>query len=144
MRPTLKHLWLVFKALLSCLLIAAIIGLAISAPHAQSDPALIGISALLLLFAALPWVNFQTPNRSLGLVCMLFSGGVSYIAFQTATGAVSFPRSCHGRRILTCQLENQLHEVGGPLLASAPFAIFALLAFLFSIRILLHARGRNR
>ena len=140
----LKYLWLLFKALLSCLLIAVIIGLAISAPHGQPDPSLIGISAILLLFAALPWVNFQTPNRSLGLVCMLFASGVGYIAFRTATGAVSFPRPCQSRRALTCQLENQLHDLGGPLLASAPFAILALLAVLFSIRILLHARTRNR
>lgn len=144
MRPTLKHLWLRFKALLSCSLITGLIGLVIAAPHTQSDPALIGVSAIFLLFSALPWMDFKEPNRSLGLLCMLFSGIVFYIAFQTATGAVSFPRACQGRRVLTCLLENQLHKVGGPLLASTPFAIFALFAFLFSLRILLHARSRNR
>ncbi len=134
-----NQLWLAFKLLLSTTLVAAPITLLVVAPQALSDPVFIGISAMLLFFAALPWLNFTAPNRGLALAGIVFSLGASFLAARTALGSVQFPRQCSGRGVVYCEIENLLFAVGGEYLAAAPFALFAALLFAGSIRMLTNA-----
>ena len=129
-----NHLWFAFKLLFSVTLVVAPISLLVAAPHAMTDPVFIGISSILLFFAALPWVNFTTPNRALGLVGIIFSFCIAFLAVQ-----MEFPRSCTGHRVLFCEFENLLFLVGGKFLAAAPFAALAAFVFVGSMRILIRA-----
>jgi hypothetical protein len=132
--------WLVFKLLFSAALVAAPVAFFVAAPRALAEPAFIGISAVLLFFAALPWVNFTAPNRSLALAGIVFSLGMAFLAGRTAFGFALFPRHCTGRRSVYCEFENLLFAAGGEYLAAAPFALFAAFLFAGSIRMLNRAR----
>ena len=132
--------WIAFKLLLSATLVGAPIALFYAAPEALVKPEFIGISAVLLFFAALPWVSFEAPNRSLGLSCLVFSIGVGFVAFQTAFGSISFPRPCTNRRALLCEVENLLFNVGGKTLAALPFALLAALMLVAGVVIIARSR----
>ena len=135
----LNRIWISFKIVLSITLVAAPISLLALAPQALADPVFMGISAVLIFFAALPWVKFTVPNRGLALAGIVFSIGVLLLAGQTAFGSVQLPRQCTGRRTLLCEFENLLFAAGGEYLAAAPFAIFAVILFGGSIRMLAHS-----
>ena len=130
------RVWLAFKLLLSFVLVAAPLALFVVAPRARADPVFIGISAMLLFFAALPWVSFTTPNRGLGLSGIMFSLGVAFFAGRNAFGYVPFPHQCTGRRVAFCEFENLLFAAGGKYLAAAPLAIIAVLLLAVGIRMI--------
>jgi len=132
-----ERIWIGFKLLLSISLIAAPCALLLAAPQALTDPIFIGLAAFLVFFAALPWVNFAKPGRSLGLAGIFFGIGIAVLSIQTAAGAVSLPRACGGRYSFLCELENLLLLLGGELLAATPLAICALVMFAVSVRLVL-------
>jgi hypothetical protein len=134
----LSHLWTAFKLLLSLALVAAPTALFVAAPSALQDPAFIGVAALLVFFAALPWVSFAEPNRALALSGVVASFGLGFIAVHIASA--EFPRHCSGRRRLFCELENLLFSVGGENLAAAPWAAAAALLFIGSTVLLRRLR----
>lgn len=133
-----NRMWLAFKLLLSATLVAAPIALLVVAPQALNDPVFIGISAVLLFFAALPWVNFTAPNRGLALAGVVFSIGVLFVAGRAVFGLVQFPRQCSGRGVVLCEFENLLFAAGGEYLAAAPLALLAAFLFVGSVRMLAH------
>ena len=129
-----------FKLLMSASLVGEAFGLFVSTPGAINDPVFIGISALLLFFAALPWVNLAAPNRGVGLTGVFISLGVAIFAARAAFGFVQFPRHCTGSGVVFCELENLLFATGGEYLAASPLALLAAVLFAGSIRILARAR----
>jgi len=132
--------WFAFKLMFSIALVAAPIVLFSLAPRVVTDPVFIGIAALLLFFAALPWVNFERPNRALALAGMVFSFGIALLAARTAFGFEHLPRHCSGRVVL-CEFENILFFVGGEYLAAAPFGLMAAFLLVGSLRMLRRARS---
>ncbi|MCL2636413.1 MAG: hypothetical protein FWD50_07310 [Betaproteobacteria bacterium] len=131
-----NRVWLAFKFVLSVLLVAAPLALFVVAPRAINEPMFLGLSAALLYFAALPWVNFTTPNRGLALAGIVFSSAPVFVAAQTVTGNLSFPRQCLWPGAMLCDIDNLLFAVGGEYLAAAPFAILAVFIFVGSISML--------
>ena len=82
-------LWRGFKALLSLvLLVAAAFLMTVAAPHLNENPSFLGVAAMLVFFAALPWVRFDTPTRTLGLACIVFSLALAFVAAQTANAGM--------------------------------------------------------
>ena len=139
----LDRLWIAFKLIFSAVLVAAPIAFFVAAPRALKEPAFIGVAALMLFFAALPWVNFTGPSRGLALAGVFSSVGMTFIAGQTAFGFVQFPRPCSGRSVVFCESQNLLFAVGGEQLAAAPFALVAAFLFAGSFRMLTRV-GRTR
>lgn len=139
-----QRVWFAFKLLLSAALVAAPIVFFVAAPRAIFDPAFVAVSAVMLFFAALPWVDFAAPNRAFALAGMVFSMGMAFLAGQTAFGSVQFPRLCTGRRAAFCEMENMLFLVGGKYLAAMPFAVLAGLIFVGSAGMLLRVIQRRQ
>ncbi|MCX2864458.1 hypothetical protein OOZ63_21750 [Paucibacter sp. PLA-PC-4] len=48
---------------MSLSLLAALLGFIVAVPQALADPQVWGLSSILLLLAALPWVFFERPSR---------------------------------------------------------------------------------
>ncbi|MCV2362972.1 hypothetical protein LNV23_05835 [Paucibacter sp. DJ1R-11] len=109
----------------------------LAAPQALTDPIFIGLSSLLVFFAALPWVNFALPGRSLGLAGVFFAIGIAALGIQTAAGAVSLQHACGRRYSVLCELDKLLFLLGGELLAATPFATCALFLLAGSVRLVL-------
>lgn len=126
--------WVAFKVFLSLGLVAAPIALLVAAPHAAMEPLFIGIASMLLFFAALPWVDFSSPNRAVGLAGIVFSIWMALLGVRSAMGYVEFPQPCTGRGRVFCEFENLLFQLGGEYLAAAPFGLLALVLFRLSIR----------
>lgn len=132
----LEKLWFGFKFLLSAMLVAGPLTLFTLMPHALAQPFLLGIAAGLLFIAALPWVDFTSPNRALGLASFVFALGLGLLAWQDAFGtAASWPKSCGGRGSLICELRNLLWLIGGPVLAALPWAMLSLLLLWAGLRL---------
>jgi hypothetical protein len=140
----LARAWLVFKLLFSTALVAIPIALVGTAPRAIDKPVFIGISALLLFLAALPWVKFERPNRALALAGIFLSLGIAILAARTAFGFVEFPRQCTGRRAALCEVENLLFSAGGEYLAATPFGVLAAFLLVGSLRMLNRAPRSKR
>ncbi|MDC6166889.1 hypothetical protein [Paucibacter sp. XJ19-41] len=124
-----KYIWPGFKLLLSLSLLAALLAFIVAAPQALADPSVWGLSSILLVMAALPWVDFERPNRALGLSGLVFGLGVGFAAWQTAFGVTEWPRACRGRSSLICELQNLLWLAGGPTLAALPLLVVAVALF---------------
>lgn len=133
-------MWTAFKLALSLALVAAPCAFLLAAPAAWGDPLFIGVAALLLFFAALPWVKFERGGRSVALAGIVFALGIAFAAWQVATRQAGYPQSCRGRRALFCEIENLLYAIGGPLLAAMPYALMASALLLLCIRALVRSR----
>jgi hypothetical protein len=136
--------WVAFKILLSLGLVAAPIVLLVAAPNAVMEPLFIGISSMLLFFAAVLWLDFSTPNRAVGLAGIVFSIWIGLLAARSALGYVEFPRPCTGRGRIFCEIENLLFQVGGEYLAAAPFGLLALVILRLSVRTVCRTLGSHR
>jgi hypothetical protein len=125
-------LWTVVKAAVSLVSasFAAVIGLLYA--H-QPEAALLAGAGVLVFLAALPWVNLQRPSRGLGLAGIMFSFGLFLVASRPFTKANEYPLDCVRRRIW-CEVENLLFLLGGPPLASLPFAVLGIGLLAFSLR----------
>lgn len=140
----LDSAWLVFKFLFSLALGAVALVLLLTPPNLAVDPSFIGIAALLLFFAALPWVDLTRRSRELGLVLFVIGLGMALFSGRTALGYATFPRTCGGRRSTLCEFENALFEIGGGWLAAVPGGLFAAVLLVVSIRMLMRtARSRR-
>lgn len=113
---------------MSLSLLAALLGFIVAAPQALADPNVWGLSSILLLLAALPWVDSERPSRVLGLCSIVFGLGAGWAAWQTAFGATEWSRACGGRSNLLCELQNLRWLAGGPTLA-----VLRLLAIAFAL-----------
>ena len=90
------------------------------------DPEVLAMAGVLLLLAAIPWIDFGRPSRALGFVCICLSIGFFVFGFKTLAGQMAFPRECSVRRFIFCELMNFLHQVGGNVLAAVPWLLFAV------------------
>ena len=99
----------------------------------KPEPALLASAAAFLFLAALPWLNLERPSRGLGLAGIMFSFGLFLVASRPFTKANEYPLACVGRRVW-CEFENLLFLVGGPSLASLPFAALGIGLLAFSLR----------
>ena len=125
-------LWPVVKVAVSLvsLSFATVIGLLYA--H-KPEAALLAGAAAFLFLAALPWVNLERPSRALGLAGIMFSFGLLLVASRPFTKANEYPLACVGRRAW-CEVENFLFLLGGPPLASLPFAVLGIGLLAFSLR----------
>ncbi|MDB5898688.1 MAG: hypothetical protein JWP41_2290 [Ramlibacter sp.] len=146
--PTLdvmfNRAWVIFKLLLSVALVAIPIALFVAAPRALLEPAFVGLSAMLVFFAAILWVDFTRPNRALGLAAIVISIGIALLGARTALGYVQFPQPCSGRGRLFCEIENLLFLIGGEFLAAAPFGVLAVCTFALGVRVVGRAGRAGR
>ncbi len=85
-----------------------------------------GFIAVLIFFAAAPWVDYTKPSRALGLTGIVFSFGVTFVAVSVLTGITPYPRECSGRGTLLCELLNLLYTLGGRPAAAAPWFLAAI------------------
>lgn len=136
------RLWFGLKALLSALLLLGASILALFVWRVPGQFAFLGLAAVFLLFAALPWVDFTRPNRALGLVLILFALGMGLLAWQDAHEVAAWPKSCSGRGSAICGLKNLLWMAGGPVLAALPWALLAAVLLVAGARVLRRA-GRG-
>lgn len=130
----MRILWLGFKFLLSSTLVAAAVALLYATGWFRLEPMAIGIASVLLFFAAWPWVDHTAPNRALGLVGVMLSFGLGFLAISRLADGLTFPLLCTGRRSLLCHTDNLLHAMGGKLLVALPYALLALLLLGYSVR----------
>jgi hypothetical protein len=138
----MRILWFGFKFLLSSTLVAAAVALLYATSRLRLEPMAIGIASVLLFFAAWPWVDHTAPNRALGLVGIMISFGIAFIAMRHLADETTFPLLCTGRRALLCHVDNLLHAMGGKLLAALPYALCALLLLGYSVRSLIRSHRR--
>ena len=140
----MSNLWLAFKFLLSASLVAAAgVFVWLLFTH-QFQAWALATASVLLFFAAWPWVNHERPNRPLAFVGIVLGLMFAFLGAITASGEVSFPRSCSGRGLVFCQFENLLFAVGGRDLAAVPFLLLSLFVLSVSLRSLVrfHRNGR--
>lgn len=130
----MRILWLGFKFLLSSALVAAAALLLYATGWLRLEAMAIGITSVLLFFAAWPWVDHTAPNRALGLVGTMLSFGLAFIAISRLADKLTFPLLCTGRRSLLCHADNLLHAIGGKLLVALPYALLALVVLGYSVR----------
>lgn len=136
--------WLVFKFLFSLALAAIASALLLTATDLAVDPSPIGIAALVLFFAALPWVDITRRSRALALVLFVLGLVMAIISGSRALGYAKFPQACGGRRSTLCEFENALFEIGGGLLAAVPVGLVAVLLLFVSIRMLMRTARSSR
>lgn len=83
----------------------------------------------LSLLAALPWVDFELPDRALGLSGIVFGLGAGFAAWQTAFDLTAWPSACRSRSGVNCELPNLPWLAGGPTLAALPLIVVAVALF---------------
>lgn len=136
-------LWRIFKFLLSmvCFLFATLLAVF----GTKSNPAfeMYIAAGVFVFFAAILWIDTTKPSRALGLAGMVVSFGIFMLAFSEATGHDLYPKQCHGRGILICELENLLFAVGGYPAAAIPGFLFAIFVFNLSLTTFNRARRSN-
>jgi hypothetical protein len=92
----MRLVWLSIKALVSFLLVALAVGVLLVAPASLSDPAAFGGSAVLVFFAALPWLNFTRLSRPLGLLASCFRFSSTLFLLALSLGKLPFQRYAAG------------------------------------------------
>lgn len=138
------RIWKGVKLLLSCVLVlaAAIFIFAATVSGRITDPALFGVVGFFLFLAAIPWVSLQKPSRAFGLIAVLISIGIFWLAYETLSGGMHFPADCSpGRGQLGCYAINELYDLGGSQAVGAVWILFGLLTFAAALA--LFARSRH-
>ena len=129
-------IWILFKLALSAVLLVGV-GALFWLGLRHGFPAWVfGLMGGLVFFAALPWVNVQRSSRALGLVGVALGLVVLSLAVSEGLSPERFPLECSSRRRgVFCHFQNLLFDLGGSVLAAAPFGLLGLLLLLFGVRL---------
>lgn len=128
-----------WRSVLSALLLAAALALAVARPAALDGRTGLAFVSLLVFASVAPWLGPHAGDRAWGALAAAFALSSALLAWHTVHDA--FPRACSGRQAPWCRLGNLLHDVGGPVLAALPWALVAL-AFALGAVVLLRPSRR--
>ena len=139
----MKFAWRLTKLAVTGVLLTLVGFIFVSDPRAGLGHRDIGFGFVVFFLAILPWVDFSRASRALGLVGVMFSLGAFFVAWETASGARTYPQSCIRRRLL-CDVDNLLYAIGGASFPALAFAATGVFLLWVSCRFLLWQRHRFR
>ncbi|MCA3071779.1 MAG: hypothetical protein IOD05_16220 [Rhodobacter sp.] len=136
----LQGAWVIFKLAFSALLLCLGAAAAYTAIVDKLYSAL-AVTAVLLVFTWLLWVDWARPTRALGVLGLGFSAGCFFMAYELFIGNAVLPAECdQRRRELACHVVNALYTVGGSFLVSFLWALGAVLLAAPSLNALVRPR----
>ena len=137
----MERAWNIFKIIFSSLLVILacwmFYAFNISGKFPFS-PLNIGIPAVLVFFAAIPWVaaNPHKNYRAAGLMGIVFSIGVSSMTVAGFKNEIEFPMSCSPRSQIGCNFINWLYGNYGSNAVGTFLLLFTLFMVAASIKII--------